>query len=353
MADRKDSGKTAKNSNADKDAIDILPLGSIALASNALKNAKLVKNARLETAIETAIELYNDPLTGSLQIAPSAISDFMEASLRDQEIINSLAGLHSFDVYSLRNNLKRLGVEVKDTEALELSPDIKEKLAGYNLEFIHPLVKQIFGSEREDLNKGGLQAILRDSDITRVKENLRVIAEKTGIPLTDIPRFLEEYGKVFLSVAYYRYSFESTSPDIERFFAWTRAVKAQREVATSPKTLTQCKQVEDTISYLNNSIRERLISFQESFKVFWKDINRTSFLHMRRQIEENHSSMGVVLCGLVVKMSAWKKEFPDNDVGGPTTRMKFIITELEPGLARLRELETAARKKLGLGSASH
>lgn len=346
---KKDGDKAVKNSNADKDAIDVLPLGSIALASNALKNAKLVKNARLETAIE----LYNDPLTGSLQITPDTISDFMEASPRDQEIINSLAKLHSFDVYSLRANLKHLGVEVKDADALELSPDMKEKLAAYNLEFIRPLVNQIFGSDREDLSKGGLTAILRDSDITRVKENLRIIAEKTGIPLTDIPRFLEEYGKVFLSVAYYRYSFETVGPDIDRFFAWMRAVKGLREVATSPKTLNQCKQVEDTMSFINNSIRERLIAFQKSFEVFWKDINRASFLHMRRQIEENHSSMGVVLCGLVVKMTAWKKEFPDNEVGGPATRTKFLVAELEPGLARLRELETAARKKLGLGASSH
>src|SRR4051812_33031050 len=103
----KNSGKGA---HTDKDAIDTLPLSSIPLTSNALKNAKLVKNARMETAVE----LHSDPISGSLQISPNTIGDFMETTPQDQAIIESLASLHSFDVYSLRTNLKKLGVEVVD-----------------------------------------------------------------------------------------------------------------------------------------------------------------------------------------------------------------------------------------------
>lgn len=333
--------------DADKDAVDILPLSSISLASSALKNAKLIKNARMETAIE----LCKDTLTGSLQIAPDAIKDFMDAAPRDQQIINSLASLNSFDVYSLRSSLKKLGVEVKDVEALELSADMKEKLASYSVAFIRPLVEKIFGQGRADLMNGvGLKNILNDPDMRRVKENLMMISQKTGIPLAGIPKFLEEYSDVFLSVAYYRYSFDRIMPDVDRFLSWMQEVRCYREVASSPPTLAQCKQVEETLCFLSQSIRERLAQFQDVFELFWADINRDSFLQMRRQIEGNHASMGAVLCGLVVKMGTWKKEFSDNTVGGPSTRIKFVLTTMAPGIVKLRDLEQAARAGLGLAA---
>ena len=91
-----------------------------------------------------------------------------------------------------------------------------------------------------------------------------------------------------------------------------------------------------------------MTQFQSGFETFWKNINRDSFLQMRKQIEENHASMGSVLCGTIVKMHLWKKTFPDNNVGGPATRAKFVMTELEPGLIILKDLEVEARKRLGL-----
>jgi len=334
-----------KNTDADKDSVDRLPLSSIPLASGALRGARLVKNARMETSVE----IHSDPLSGSLQVSPESIADFMETSPRDQAIISSLAGLQSFDVYSLRGNLKKLGVEVKDADALDLSEDMKEGLSIYSLEFTRPLVEKIFGQGSKDIKTTqGLQAILRDPDMARVKENLKVIAEKTGLQLSDIPKFIEEYSEVFLSVSYYRYSFESVGPDIDRFLFWMCEVRSRREVMSSPKILEQCKEVEEILRFLGNSIRERLLQFQTSFELFWADINKESFGEMRKQIEENHSSMGSVLCGLVVKMNLWKKAFPDNTVGGPSTRAKFVVTEMEPGLIKLKNLENDARRRLGM-----
>jgi len=345
MAKKDKDQQDAEQLNADKDAINRLPLANIPLSSGALKGAKLIKNARLETTVE----LHSDPLSGSLQVSPDKIGDFMKTSPRDQAIIESLAGLNSFDVYSLRSNLKKLGVEVEDEEALELSEDMKDGLSIYSMEFIRPLIERIFGKARADTyTAGGLTGLFRDSDIERAKENLRVMAEKTGIPLGEIPAFLEEYSDVFLSVAYYRYGFESVSPDIERFMIWIHELRTHRDTVASPKAAALCREVEETLRFLSGSLKERLAQFQTGFEKFWGDINRASFQQMRTQIEENHASMGSVLCGVIVKMHLWKKQFPDNNIGGPVTRLKFVTTELEPGLARLRELETEARQRLGL-----
>lgn len=343
-ADKTKYGKT-KPVNTDMDSIDTLSLSMMPLSSNTLKGARLIKNSRMETAVE----LHNDPISGSLQIQPEDIADAFAGCEEDQAIIRKLAGLHSYDVYSLRTSLKKLGIESSDPTALELSGEMKESLNEYTAAFTRPLIEKIFGAGRVDIADGeGLQKIFRDPDIARVRENLKIMTQSTGIPLADIPKFLEEYSDVFLSVAYYRSSFESVAGEIERFLFWTHELKGLRDVSSSPQTMASCRKVEDALKFLSTSIRERLARFQTGFESFWTDINRESFVRLRAQIEENHSSMGAVLCGLLVKMRCWAKEFPDNSVGGPAKKAKFVMTELEPGIEKLKLMETEARTKLGL-----
>jgi hypothetical protein len=340
-----DKSKEKAAEASDKDSLDVLSLASIPLTSNTLKNAKLIKNSRLETAVE----LYNDPVAGSLQIYPADIADQIAASPRDQEIINQLAGLSSYDVYSLRTSLKKLGIDVTDTESLELSDDMKESLDNLSVHFTRPLVEKIFGSGKIDVTDShALQKVFRDPDVARVRENLKIMTEKTGIPLPELPKFLEEYSEVFLSVAYYRYNFDAISIDADRFLAWVKELRDHKDVASSPQTAQSCRKVDEAMRFLIASIRDRLSKFEVSFEMFWKDINRESFATLRKQIEENHASMGAVLCGLGVKLRGWGKAFPDNNVGGPQKRAKYVVTDLEPGVEKLKAQEMEARRKLGL-----
>lgn len=334
-----------KNAGRDMDALEVLPLSMIPLSSNTLKNAKLIKNSRLETAVE----LYNDPIAGSLQIYPQDIADQIAASERDQEIVNQLANLHSYDVYSLRSSLKKLGIEVEDPGMLELSEEMKDSLSEIAVHFTRPLIEKIFGAGVIDTSDArALQKVFRDPDVAKVRENLKIMTERTGIAMADLPKFLEEYSEVFLSVSYYRYSFESMEAEIERFLGWLKVLREHKDVASSPQTAQSCRKVDDAMRYLVGSIRERLLKFHTSFEDFWRDINKNTFAALRGQIEENHSSMGSILCGLGVKIRNWSKEFPDNDVGGPQKRAKYVVTEMEPGIEKLRTLEAEARKKLAL-----
>lgn len=332
------------SSTASLDAIESLPLSIIPLTSNTLKSARLVKNQRMETAVE----LYNDPITGSLQVPPKSISDALAASDRDQEIVNKLAALQSFDVYSLRSSLKRLGIDV-DEKTLKLSDGMKETLSKYTISFIHPLLEKIFGAGRAGVeNHTELVSILQGSDAKKVLDNLHLITERTGIPVDKIPKFLEDYSDVYLSVAYYRHSFESIGPDIDRFLFWIHELRAHRDVTNSSQTALSCRKVEETMRFLSASIRERLMHFQMGFETFWGDISHESFEKLQQDVAANYASMGAVLCGLIVKMSSWAREFPNNTVGGPSTRIKFVIADLEPGLDFLKEMENDARRKLGL-----
>jgi hypothetical protein len=99
---------------------------------------------------------------------------------------------------------------------------------------------------------------------------------------------------------------------------------------------------------LFTSTRDRMNKFKGSFESFWRDMNPTSFGRLRGQIEDNHDTMGAVLCGLGVKMRNWSSAFPDNTSGSPSTRIAYVTAELEPGLDQLMAIENDARVKLGL-----
>jgi hypothetical protein len=345
MVDHKDDMiKTVKKTAiSDMDALDTFPLSIIPLSSNSLRSAKLIKNARMETTVE----LHNDPISGSYQILPEAIAETFKGAESDQEIITKLSLLNSYDVFSLRNSIAKLGLELNDPTALTLSGDMRAILNTYAVQFSRPLMTRIFGAEA-NVPQSDMQQLLRDPDVAKVRQNLMIMTQKTGIPLGDIPRFIEDYNDVYLSLAYYRHCFESIGEQVQRFMAWMDELKRHRDVISTPQTLSSCKKTEDALRFLTLSIRERLARLQYSFEIFWKNINPDSFMQLRQQIEDNHASLGAVLCGLLVKMRLWEKAFPDNRLGGPVTRAKFVVTELEPGLERLRSLENIARMRLGL-----
>lgn len=336
--------KNRKHTVSDKDAIDALPLSLIPLSSSTLKAARLVKNSRLETALE----LHHDPVAGSLQIRPEDIVQAQAGSKEDQEIVSKLSHLPSYDVYSLRSSLKKLGIDVDDT-VLELSADMKDTLQRYSVEFTRPIIREIFGTgQEEDSEPGTLIKLFTDPDKARVARRLNAMAQKTGMTVAEVPQFLQGYSDVFLSVVYYRHTFYSAVPEINRFWLWLGDLRTQREVAASPRTLASCKKVEDSLRFLSTSIRERLASFQHSFEGFWENINKPAFEKLRHDIEENHAGMGAVLCGLVVKMRSWSQEFPDNAIGSPSKRAQYVLTELEPGMEQLKQMENEARARIGL-----
>jgi len=330
----------------EQDALDKLSLDMIPLASSSLRNARLIKNNRMETTVE----LHHDPMSGSLHIRPDDISDNFTSNARDQAIIRALASLNSYDVYSLRNSLKQIGVEVKDDKKLDLSDEMKETLHHYMMVFTRPLVERIFGDETNTPLKpeDDINVLLSDPNIASVRENLRLMAARTGIPITEIPAFLASYSDVFMSVAYYRHSFEMLGDEIERFLVWVHELQQVRDVKSSGRTLGSCVKTEECIRQLTASVRERMSRFNKAFHTFWADINRESFHLLQEQIEKNHDGMGAVLCGLLVKIRTWSYEFPDNTIGSPLKRATFVMTEIEPGLEKLKELENAARRSIGL-----
>jgi hypothetical protein len=333
-----------KGKTSERDALDKLSLSSMPLSSSTLRNARLIKNMRMETSLE----ILNDPISGSLQIDPKDIADVVTSNKQDQAIIRALAALNSYDVYSLRKSLAKLGLEV-EKDALTLSDDMKDMLAqNYMAAFTRPLLESVFGIGHDDADQRGLDKILNDSDVARVRENLKAISKKTGIAVEEIPEFLSAYSDVFLSVAYYRHNLERIRADVDRYIDWIQDLQKQRDVIASAGALNSCRRSEEYVRQLAESVSDRMSMFSKTFERFWSNINRASFDDLRRQVEETHDSLGAVLCGLMVKIRNWATEFPDNTVGSPAKRLAFVRGEMEPGLEKLKTLENEARKNTNM-----
>lgn len=348
--------KQKKLSQQDKnsiDKIDQLPLSIIPLKSNSLKSARLLKNARLETVLE----LYNDPVSGSLQIPTDEnLSEALgmgdsDAFEHDRLVIKQLSQMHSFDIFSMRNSLHRIGLDLElDDDVFQLSDEMKAALQKYANAFTAPLIRKIYGLEQAEIDKldGNLNNLFQNPDKEVVRKNLVNMAESTGIPLEEIPGFIQNYSDIYQSVAYYRYTYDAVIKDAERFLVWIAGVVAHKDVASTPQTLKVCVDVERDMRFILSSLRARFDLFRKSFQAFWQDINAQSFAQLRRDVSENYDLIGAVLCAVVVKINVWSEAFPSNDVGSPSRRAKFIMTDLAPGIANVRRQEQEARKSLGM-----
>lgn len=129
-----------------RDALHILPLTDMPLHTAGLRNARIVKNVRLDGVVE----LFSDQASGSGQIHPSELTkvfDFRDHNERDPDVVTRLCELPSYDVYSLRISLRQAGVEVERYESLKLSEEAQRELAPNMKSFTEPLMKAVFGSE--------------------------------------------------------------------------------------------------------------------------------------------------------------------------------------------------------------
>ena len=346
-SDKKEAGDQPANTRAmsdeeARDSLHILPLTIIPLKTPGLQRSRMIKNVRLETVVE----MFNDTSTGSGQVRVQAIPGCFESHKdevkEDMEKLLRLSLISSFDVYSLRIELRRLKIDVNNHAELTLSDRKKAELTEYMKSFTHPLIKHIYGSEN--------QAISDVSDIIKMfsspnreeaVKNLKMMAEKLKVDLTEIPSFLEEYGDIFLSLAYFRSCIDGIVPETQRFVDWMNEVRRSSEIARDKRQLRTIDQVGADLTDITTSITGRFENFDRRSKDFWVDINAETFRTIRQLITAHHVTIGGVLCGLAVKMGLWKLRFARGG-GGPNRRLEFVKSEILPGLSHIKQIEESA-----------
>lgn len=329
-----------------RDALHIMPLEAIPLETPGLQHARLIKNVRLETVIE----MFNDAQAGSGQVHPRHVvayfESFQDEINRDLIKIDKISQAASFDVYTSRIELRRLNIDVNSCDALTLSDKKKQELTEYMRVFTRPLMDYVYGTE--DINVSNIDDLIgmfaspNKEDALR---NLRKMAEKLDIELQEIPNFLEEYGDIFLSLAYFRRCLDLIVPEVQRFLVWTREIRDSIEIKRDYRQTKMLDDMNRDLTDITTSITGRFESFDNRTKDFWRDINAQSFRQIRELITAHHVTIGGVLCGLEVKMNLWKNRFARGG-GGPNRRMEFIKSEILPGLSHIKALEHSANSSV-------
>lgn len=331
-----------KRIQEDMDSLYAVPLSILPLETKGLQRARMVKNVKLQSAVE----VFADKETGSGQLdvedLPGEFDWPEDKTHPDLVIMRKLAVLQSYDIYSLRITLREQGIPVNDDVALKLSDDKQAELAGYMRSFTMPLIMQIYGSDDVQIQSfSDVVGLFKDPDVRKAREKLQQMAEKLDIDLMDVPKFLEDYGDIFLSLSYYRNSLDNIMPIVNEFLDSMEGIRSNWQLRNDPALMKTCTMVENTVNGTCASISGRFESFNKASKTMWNNLNAERFRQVKDMIQSYHTVIGGILCGLTVKMIHWKRLFPDPELGGPVRRSEFIMSEMKQGIERMRDLERA------------
>ncbi len=326
----------------DMDSLHILPLSIIPLSTNALKQARLIKNRHFESVVE----IFNYPGSGSGQIAPDALAKHFHwksaLDFEDQRIIEHLAQLNSYDVYSLRIELRRMGIKFEEFEALCLSKAKQAELTEYMRVFTSPLLAQVYGElDVEIKNFDQLVAMFSNSDRESVMHNLHALASKLEIDTIEVPEFLEDYADVFLSLAYYRSCLDALVPKISRFVEAMAEIQNGFPKRVDPALMHLSGFLRERVNDVSASLTGRFESFDRHSKNMWENLNGQSFRRVRKLIESHHTTVGGVLCGLSLKLNAWEEEVGWKK-NGLMQGTEYTFLQMCSGMNRIKQIEDSA-----------
>jgi len=323
--------------DAQSDAIHILPLSVIPLRLDGLRKLSLIKNARLETVVE--MYRTEDGAGGQIQIGELGkyFSDH-NALQGDLAILRKLAVLRSFDVYTLRAELRRLGIVVSSSEKLQLSETKKAQLIAFMRDFTRPLLQRVYGGQPNAITDfEQLVGMFSQPNKDEALRNLKLLASHLQVSLKEIPSFLEEYGDVFLSMAYFRSIFGTVLPIVADFQSWSREIAKGYQFKDDKAFKRACDGMIETLGKVANSVTTIFDGFDKTAKSFWDEISMTSFNSLRLAVSQQHTIMGALLCGLYVKTNAWDRQFNRGSRAAPQKCADYILAEMIPGLKSMRE----------------
>ena len=334
-------GAAVEIDDIDRDSLHILPLSVIPFENKAIQRAKLIKNARLESVVE----LFQGKQMGSGQMDIDQVENEFGRSAgpefhNDMSILRKLAQLNSYDVYSLRLSLRDQGIEIKDIDALKLSKAKTLELTSYMKGFTRPLIMRIYGAD--DVSIRSFEDVIKlfqHPDASKALEKMKVMAETLGIKVDELPKFLEDYGDIFLSLSYYRNCLDIIEPTIDDFIYSMKEIQKNPNLKENRILIKTCKSIERTITDLMLGVAGRFEDFDRSTHDMWNNISADSFRKVEALIMSYHTVIGGVLCSLSVKMDAWKESFPSHSRGGgPMSRAKFIMTDMNQGMDNIRQI---------------
>ncbi len=341
-AENSDGAMSAQD-QADQDSLHILPLRILPLETEGLKRARLIKNVRLDSVVE----LFREADTGSGQVEVAGLGSIFnwpeDQQHPDEAMVATVCRLHSYDVYTLRIQLRKLGIDVENVEDLKLSKEKSVELMGCMKTFTMPLIQQIYGDTAADITDvGELVAMFASPDKAEALKNLKLMASKLQIGLSDVPKFLEDYGDVFMSLAFYRNCLDELIPTVMLFEEAMDELKENHQLRSDRRLMKSVDFIGSQLSDVTASITGRFESFDRHSEALWENITAESFAKIKTLIQSHHVTVGGVLCGLSVKLNNWQEKVGNSS--GLVKRADFIMSDMLQGIERIAAIEATAPK---------
>jgi hypothetical protein len=325
--------------DTDRDSLHILPISILPVEIRMLKRARMIKNSRLDSVLE----FFNGTGTGSGQVEMSSIPRLLGLEKGqthpDVDVLKKVSELPSFDVYSLRILLRANNIDIKDHSVLSLSPAKIRSLSAYMATFTRPLVSEVFGHDTNVEHFTDIIGLFHGHNPDVVRDRLSKMANKLGISVTAIPKFLEDYADIFMSLSYYRECLDHILPHIQSFMDATTDIRDNYQLRHDKNLMTSLDTIEEVINSRMASITGRLESFEKSTGDMWRDLTAERFRKIETLISSYHTVIGGVLCALSVKMNAWVQLFPEPKSGGPVRRAAFVMSDMRQGIDRICALK--------------
>ncbi len=318
------------------DSLHVLPLNIIPLETQALRDARLTKNARLEGVVE----LFSDRQTGSGQIYPHALNEFFDFRgdcRKDYDVILALGELPSYDVYSLRIELRELGIDVDESQHLRLSKEMERELSGYMQTFTRPLIAAVYGKEgAKGQSFSSIVGLLLDPNVQDARKNLMSLAAKLEVELLAIPQFLMRYGDVYLSLAYYSFCMDQIRPTLQDFLNAVDELLGDPKLRNDRHLVDACKLVKGQLRGLEIGVSQVMEIFRVHTENMWQSISASRFRAMEKLILQYQKEIGGTICALTVKMNGWAGLKGKRQA---SSRASFILSDMVQGLDQLRPID--------------
>jgi hypothetical protein len=319
----------------DRDSLHTLPISILPLKTRVFRRARMVKNSRLESAIE----FFSGAGSGRGQIDVSSVDRYLGLEQSpphpDVQLLRTVADLPSFDVYSLRILLRAKGISIADSTALTLSPAKIESLSNYMASFTRPLIGEIFGRDTTGTRFNDILGMFSGESAESVRERLHTMASRLGITIDKIPKFLEDYADIFMSLSYYRQCLDNLLPQVQGFMDGIAMIRSNHQLAQDRALMEVVSALEAAINGMLSNVTGKIESFERSTKDMWRDLTADKFQKIETLVSRYHTSIGGVLCATSVKMNAWTNQFP-NASGGVGRRVAFIMSDMRQGLDQLK-----------------
>jgi hypothetical protein len=329
------SVETEELSDEDRDSLHTLPISILPVKTQIFRRARMVKNSRLESVIE----FFSGVGCGRGQLDVSGVAKFLALEQvpphPDVTLLQTVAGLPSFDVYTLRILLRKKRIIIADSSALMLSASKIASLSSYMARFTRPLVAEIFGHDTEGTEFSSILGLFRGNNPEAVRERLATMAKHLGIPIEAIPKFLEDYGDIFMSLSYYRQCLDQLLPHVQSFMDGIAMIRSNRQISQDVSLVKVVDMIEAIINGQLSSITGKIESFERGTNDMWRDLTADKFRQIEGMISHYHTSIGGPLCALNVKMQSWTNLFP-NSSGGVGRRAAFIMSDMRQGIEHIQ-----------------